>query len=52
MFVKNARRRAFYEFGNPMLTESQHVWPALLTVMSEAEHGSFESKDDDNMLAG
>ena len=43
--LKNARGHAFYEYGEPMLTEPEHVWATPLAVMSEAERESFENAD-------
>ena len=49
--LKNARGHAFYEYGEPMLTEPEHVWASPLVAKSETERESFEN-DDDRMLAG
>lgn len=45
--VKNARGHALYEYGEPMLTEPEHVWAAPLASMSEAEREAFENADED-----
>ena len=52
VIVKNARGHAFYEYGEPMLTGTEHVWATPLDVMSEAERESFEDVEDDDVLAG
>ena len=49
--VKNARGHAFYEYGEPMLTEPEHTWAVPFAVMAEEERESFESSDEDT-LAG
>ena len=49
--LKNARGHAFYEYGEPMLTEPEHVWASPLAVMSEAEREAFEN-DYAGTLAG
>ena len=41
--VKNARGHVFYEYGEPMLTEREHVWTLPLTAMTAAEREEFES---------
>ncbi|MBK8909027.1 MAG: hypothetical protein IPM60_14360 [Rhodospirillales bacterium] len=50
--VKSARGLAFYEYGEPKLTEPERVWTAPLDAMSEAERESFENAEDEGMLAG
>lgn len=42
VIVKNARGHAFYEYGEPMLTEPEHVWTFLLASMTPAEREEFE----------
>ena len=51
MVLKNARGHAFYEYGEPMLTEPEHVWAFPLAVISEAEREAFEN-DYAGTLAG
>ncbi len=41
--VKNARGHAFYECGEPMLTEPEHVWTFPLDSMTAAEREEFET---------
>lgn len=41
--VKNARGHAFYEYGEPMLTEPEHVWTFPLDSMTAAEREEFET---------
>lgn len=36
--LKNARGHAFYGFGEPMLTEPEHVWTSPLSAMSIEAH--------------
>lgn len=42
VILKNARGHAFYEYGEPMMAEPEHVWAAPLAWMSEAEREAFE----------
>lgn len=41
--IKNARGHAFYEYGEPVLTEPQHVWAAPFEKMTAAERVAFEN---------
>ena len=41
--IKNARGHAFYEYGEPMLTEPEHVRSAPLETMTSAERQEFET---------
>ena len=41
--IKNARGHAFYECGEPVLTEPEHVWVAPLATMTAAERAEFEN---------
>lgn len=41
--LKNARGHAYYEFGEPMLTEPAHVWAIPLESMNEIQRNEFES---------
>ena len=49
--VKNARGHAFYEYGEPMLTEPEHVWTFPLESMTAAEREEFESTGTAGELA-
>ena len=40
--VKNARGHVLYEYGEPMLTEPEHVWSLPLTSMTMADRREFE----------
>ena len=50
--VKNARGHVFYEYGEPMLTEPEHVWTLPLVVMTAAEREEFENAGTAGELAG
>ena len=41
--VKNARGHTFYECGEPMLTEPEHVWTLPLVSMTAAEREEFDT---------
>ena len=41
--IKNARGHAFYEFGEPMLDEPEHVWIAQLETMTVTERAEFDN---------
>ncbi len=41
--VKNARGHTFYECGEPMLTEPEHVWTLPLVSMTVAEREEFDT---------
>jgi hypothetical protein len=43
VIIKNARGHAFYEYGEPMLTEPSHVWTAPLVMVTAAEREEFEN---------
>lgn len=43
--VKNARGHAFFEYGEPMLSEPDSVWSAPLTALSAGERAQFEDAD-------
>jgi hypothetical protein len=43
--LKNARGHAFFEFGEPMLREPEHVWAAPLETLSPEERAGFENFD-------
>ena len=49
--IKNARGHALFEYGEPMLTEPEHVWIGPIGCMTEEERVSFVSGDEGN-LAG
>ena len=50
--TKNARGHAFYEYGEPMLTEPEHVWSAPLETMTAAKRDEFENVQTDGEIAG
>ena len=50
--IKNARGHAFYEYGEPLLTEPEHVWTAPLETMTAAEREEFENVLTDGETAG
>nr|WP_295784125.1 hypothetical protein [Rhodoferax sp.] len=41
--LKNARGHAFFEFGEPMLTEPVHVWATPLVSLSDQQRVDFEN---------
>ena len=41
--IKNARGHAFYEYGEPMLTEPKHVWFTPLETMTATKLQEFET---------
>lgn len=43
--VKNARGHAFFEFGEPMLSEPEHVWSAPLEALNPEQRENFENID-------
>ena len=43
--LKNARGHAFFEFGEPMIEEPQHVWSAPLETLTPGQKQAFESID-------
>ena len=45
VIVKNARGHAFFEYGEPMLSEPEHVWAAPLEALSPEQRGEFENID-------
>ena len=40
--AKNARGHVFYEYGEPLLSEPEHVWTRPLAAMTASEHEEFE----------
>lgn len=42
IILKNARGHAYYEFGEPMLSEPDYVWSAPLESMNENQRVQFE----------
>lgn len=50
IILKNARGHAFYEYGEPMLTEPTHVWSAPLEAMTAADRAEFESTQTQGLL--
>ncbi len=43
VILKNARGHLFYEYGEPMLAEPDHVWSAPLEIFQAKERANFES---------
>lgn len=43
--VKNARGHAFFEYGEPKLTEPTHVWSAPLESLTDEQRSVFEDAD-------
>lgn len=41
--VKNARGHAFFEFGEPMLDEPDHVWAMPLVSLTDRQRAEFEN---------
>ena len=41
--VKNARGHAFYEYGEPLLVDPEHVWARPLETMTAIEREEFDS---------
>jgi hypothetical protein len=41
--IKNARGHAFFEFGEPMLDEPEHVWALPLAFLTEQQRKEFEA---------
>ena len=50
--LKNARGHAFFEFGEPMLEEPDHVWAMPLVSMSTQQRVAFESVSAGGVIAG
>ena len=50
--VKNARGHVFYEYGEPLLSEPEHVWTRPLAAMTASEHAEFEKDGVAQELAG
>ena len=50
--VKNARGHAFYEYGEPMLTEPDLVWAAPLESLPVAQQDAFENIQGEWTIAG
>ena len=49
--VKNSRGHAFYEYGEPMLSEPEHVCTLPLVTMTAAEREGFENAGTSGELA-
>ncbi len=45
VIVKNARGHAFFEYGEPMFTEPEHVWSAPLEALALEQRAEFENID-------
>ncbi len=43
--LKNARGHAFFEYGEPMLAEPDHVWAAPLETLTATQRTEFENVD-------
>lgn len=41
--LKNARGHAFFEYGEPMLNEPEHVWSTPLETLSQKQRVDFEN---------
>lgn len=46
IILKNARGHAFYEIGEPMLAQPEHVWSAPLESLSAEQRADFENAND------
>ncbi|CDX21532.1 conserved hypothetical protein [Mesorhizobium plurifarium] len=44
--LKNARGHAYFEYGEPMMSDPTHVWAQPFEDMTEAERMEFESLDE------
>tara|TARA_R110002049_G_scaffold20717_6_gene75926 strand:+ start:7477 stop:8193 length:717 start_codon:yes stop_codon:yes gene_type:complete len=44
--VKNARGHAFFEFGEPLLSEPEHVWAMPLQSLTSEQRAEFEGSGD------
>jgi hypothetical protein len=51
VILKNARGHAYFEFGEPMLDEPDHVWNSPLEALTPAERRTFEEASDTDHLA-
>ena len=49
IILKNARGHAFYEYGEPMLTEPEHVWATPIETMTATERSEFENVQTDRL---
>lgn len=45
VILKNARGHAFFEYGEPMIGEPEHVWSAPLEMMNAEQRADFEKMD-------
>lgn len=45
VLVKNARGHAYFEYGEPMLDEPDHIWSAPLETLSQEDRLTFERVD-------
>ena len=50
VIVKNARGLAFFEYGEPMLTEPEHVWSAPLEGLTSEQRAAFENIGSGGLL--
>ncbi len=50
--TKNARGHAFYECGQPMLDEPEHVWAVPLEALTMTERKAFEDGERKGMRVG
>jgi hypothetical protein len=44
--LKNARGHAYFEYGEPMLEEPDHVWMYPLQALAPSERQIFEGAED------
>lgn len=52
VILKNARGHAFFEFGEPMLDEPDHVWAVPLVSMTREQRLDFENVGASGAMAG
>jgi hypothetical protein len=50
--LKNARGHAYFEFGEPMLEEPDHVWALPLVAMTTDQRAAFENVGVSGEIAG
>lgn len=48
--LKNARGHAFFEYGEPMLEQPQHIWSAPLEALTVQQREDFERNDMGELL--
>lgn len=52
VIIKNARGHAFFEFGEPMMSEPDIVWACPLAFLTSDQRKDFEGGMSDSVLAG